>query len=79
MALGPSTCDHHGPPFNIVFLHRSSWKTVMDYRLEEKEDSDKEDNAGNCPPDLRPPVTSFLQSPEFIDMITTNFLPFTLD
>ena len=51
----------------------------MDYRLEEKEDSDKEDNSGNCPPDLSPPVTSFLQSPEFIDMITKIFLPFTLD
>ena len=51
----------------------------MDYLLEEKEDSDKEDNSGNCPPDLSPPVTSFLQSPEFIDMITKNFLPSTVD
>ena len=52
----------------------------MDYLLEEKEDSDKEDNSGrNCAPDLRPPVTSFLQSPEFIDMITKNFLPSTVD
>ena len=51
----------------------------MDYRLEEKEDSDKEDNSGNCAPDLSPLVTSFLQSPGFIVMITKNFLPSTVD
>ena len=70
------TCKHV-PPLNI-FL-RSSWKTVMDYRLEEKEDYGKEDDSGNCPPDLSPSIISFLQNPEHIDMITTNVLPFIVD
>ena len=51
----------------------------MDYRLEEKEDYDKEDDSGNCLPDLSPSIISSLQSPEFIDMITKNLLPTIVD
>ena len=67
----------HVPPLNILL--RSSWKTIMDYRLEEKEDYDKEDDSGNCLPDLSPSIISSLQSPEFIDMITKNLLPTIVD